>query len=35
MDWKEISVAECPKLIENMPRRIVAVFKAKGGHTKY
>ena len=35
MDWEEISVAECQKLIESMPRRIEAVLKAKGGYTKY
>ena len=26
---------ECQKLIESMPRRLEAVIKAKGGHTKY
>ena len=35
VDWEEISVAECQKLIESMPRRIEAVLKAKGGYTKY
>ena len=25
----------CQKLIEGMPRRISAVVKARGGHTKY
>ena len=34
-EWNEISPEACQKLIENMPRRIQAVIKAKGGHTKY
>ena len=25
----------CQNLIESMPRRVAAVVKAKGGHTKY
>ena len=33
--WGMISVEECQKWIESMPRRIQAVIKAKGGHTKY
>jgi transposase len=33
--WGEISVEECQKWIESMPRRIQAVIKVKGGHTKY
>ena len=35
MKWEEIAVEECQKLIESMPRRVQAVFKAKGGYTKY
>ena len=35
VDWEGIPVEECQKLIESMPRRIEAVFKAKGGYTKY
>ena len=35
VEWNSIPVEECTKLIESMPRRIVAVLKAKGGHTKY
>ena len=33
--WREIELEVCQKLIESMPRRIAAVTKAKGGHTKY
>ena len=32
--WDDIEVGECQKLIESMPRRVEAVLKAKGGHTK-
>ena len=35
VEWGRISVEECQKWIESMPRRIQAVIKAKGGHTKY
>ena len=35
VEWGKISVEECQKWIESMPRRIQAVIKAKGGHTKY
>jgi len=35
VDWEEIPVEECQKLIESMPRRVHAVIKAKGGYTKY
>src|SRR3979490_3196075 len=34
-EWTEIPPETCQKLIESMPRRIQAVLKAKGGHTKY
>jgi len=34
-EWKKISVEECRRLIESMPRRCAAVIKARGGHTKY
>jgi transposase len=34
-EWDRIPVQECLDLIESMPRRIAAVLKAKGGHTKY
>ena len=33
--WNSIEAEECRKLIESMPRRVEAVIKAKGGHTKY
>jgi hypothetical protein len=33
--WDKISVELCHNLIASMPRRIKAVIKAKGGHTKY
>jgi len=34
-EWNKINPETCQKLIESMPRRIQAVIKAKGGHTKY
>ena len=34
-DWNEIPPEMYQTLIESMPRRIQAVLKAKGGHTKY
>ena len=34
-EWTGIPPETCQKLIESMPRRIQAVLKAKGGHTKY
>ena len=34
-EWPTISVEVCRTLLESMPRRIEAVIKAKGGHTKY
>ena len=34
-EWKKIPPETCQRLIESMPRRIQAVIKAKGGHTKY
>ena len=33
--WEEITEEDCQKLIRSMSRRIKAVLKAKGGHTKY
>jgi transposase len=35
MEWNGITAETCQTLIESMPRRIKAVIKAKGGHTKY
>ena len=32
---KEISKEYCQSLIDSMPRKIEAVIKNKGGHTKY
>jgi hypothetical protein len=34
-EWEKIPKEECVNLINSMPRRIKAVLKAKGGHTKY
>ena len=34
-EWNAISPEVCQNLIESMPRRIEAVLRAKGGHTKY
>ena len=34
-EWNEITPETCQRLIENMPRKVQAVIKAKGGHTKY
>lgn len=33
--WSQITQTEVQNLISSMPRRIAAVIKAKGGHTKY
>ena len=35
LEWNNIPAQVCIELIESMPRRIEAVLKAKGGHTKY
>ena len=34
-EWDKIPASVCQNLIESMPRRVQAVLKAKGGHTKY
>ena len=34
-EWNKISPEVCQNLIESIPRRIQAVIKANGGHTKY
>ena len=33
--WSEVTIEEITNLFESMPRRMEAVIKAKGGHTKY
>lgn len=33
--WGKITPQECQNLISSMPRRVEAVYKAKGGYTKY
>jgi len=33
--WDNIPPEVCQNLIESMPRRLAAVIKVKGGHTKY
>ena len=35
VEWNEIAAETCQNLIESMPRRIKAVIRANGGHTKY
>ena len=35
VEWNKITPEECQNLIESLPRRLEAVYKAKGGHTKY
>ena len=34
-EWNEIPPEVCQGLIKSMPRRVKAVIKANGGHTKY
>ena len=34
-EWGKTQVEVCTNLIESMPKRIVAVIKSKGCHTKY
>lgn len=33
--WKRIPVATCEALVTSMPKRVKAVLKNNGGHTKY
>ena len=33
--WNELPADECARLVASMPERISAVFKAKGGFTRY
>ena len=35
VEWENISVKQCQKWTESMPKRIKTVIKAKGAHTKY
>ena len=35
VEWNEITTETCQNFIESMPRRIKAVIRANGGHTKY
>ena len=35
VEWGKLRPEVCQKLIETIPRRLEAVIKAKGGHTKY
>ena len=35
VEWNEIAAEVCQNIIESNPRRIKAVFRAKGGHTDY
>ncbi len=34
-EWKKINLAKCRQLVHSMPRRLGAVIKNHGGHTKY
>ena len=34
-EWNKIPTNVCKDFIENMPRRIAAVLRAKGRYTKY
>ena len=35
MEWDKIGLEACQNIIESMSRRVSAVVKARGGHTKY
>jgi len=34
-EWSDIKAETCQSLVESMPRRVEALIRAKGGHTKY
>ena len=34
-EWDKITPQTCQRLIESMPKRVQAIIKGKGGHTKY
>ena len=33
--WDKIELEEVHRLVESMPRRVAAMIKAKGHHTRY
>ena len=33
--WNNIEQSTLQKLVKSMPKRVQAILKAKGGHTKY
>jgi len=35
VEWGKITVEECRRLVESMPRRLNEVIKKKGGNTGY
>jgi hypothetical protein len=35
VEWNKIDTEVCQNLIENMPRRVAGVLKAKGSYIKY
>ena len=35
MEWDKIELQVCQNIIESMSRRVSAVIKERGGHTKY
>ena len=34
-EWEDIDASVCQNLIESMPKRVMMVYQAKGGYTKY
>jgi len=35
VEWEQLDPSFTMSLVESMPRRVMALLKAKGGHTKY
>jgi len=35
VEWENIAVRECQKLVKSMPKRVRAVLKTKGGYSEY
>ena len=35
VEWEKIPLDFCQNLVHSMPRRVRAVYEAKGGYTKY